>query len=775
MISLRRVSWISPLVLALSAGCGDDSPSLQGGSSAGGGAPEGGAGGSGGSGGDATSGPSCTENLTAGSLAAGTWDDRFTVAGLTGMDGFGPAVHDFARDVDGSVVAAGRFQYFAGGTVPPLVRLVDGAWVDARATWEIAPPLDGFSAIAISDDGKLALATNDSFGEPDGELWIDDGSGLVSVGGFSGKVRSLAWLGDELYVGGLFALDDDASVTNLARWDGTILGAPEGGSADGPVFELTVSASMLYAGGAFSTIGGGAAANVASFDGTSWTAYDFPDALLVYAIARTDGGALYAGGAFGDFGAPGGLASWNGSAWETVGGGLGQFQTRGVVIDAVAHGETVDVMGCFNAAGGLSGEPSALPTRSFARWTGAAWEEMASPEGGVGTPWFLAGTCGDEGPTAVWDVDTQRLLYDGGSLYAGGFFAGVDGVASQSIAVHDEADGWLAQGQAGLGFAGSLDAIATGGEGCEAYGVGSFTHVAGERANGRVVHYRGTGWEVLADDLPSDAYCPAVAVSPAGEVAVGCMVFPQEGAARGVILKRDGDAMVEVRTEGLGPVTTVAYSPSGALFVAGTTEAGGYLARLDGATITTIEGGFDGVVNRIDVRADDDIIVAGAFTKIGEAGMRRIAHWDGKLWSSYGEGLDGQVLALARSGERVFVSTYDEGAGALLLGSFDGTEWKELATPQSGVTKQTYFSFNALVVVGDDVIAGGTAELDDGTGRGLLVFTNGAFSALQGGVRAINVSQVAAAPGNLWVAGAIAEAGSPPSQRSSVGVAHLTF
>ena len=58
-------------------------------------------------------------------------------------------MYDFARDIDGSIVAAGQFHYLGGEHVEPLLRYKNGAWGPARTTWELQPPGSGFSAIAI--------------------------------------------------------------------------------------------------------------------------------------------------------------------------------------------------------------------------------------------------------------------------------------------------------------------------------------------------------------------------------------------------------------------------------------------------------------------------------------------------------------------------------------------------------------------------------------------------------------------------------------------------
>ncbi|MBL9023471.1 MAG: hypothetical protein JNL21_14835 [Myxococcales bacterium] len=771
-----RYSFVSSILVVLAVACGDDETKATGGGGQGGGGTgaggqgTGGDGGSGGSGGEA---PRCGGDVTTAALAGGAWDPRFTIAGVASQYGIAPVVHDFAVDSDGSVIAAGRFDTLASETVPPLLRFTNGTWEPARTTWEIPPPGDGFSAVAVSPSGALALATNDSFGDMSGEIWIDEGDGLVSVGSFDGRVRRLAFFEGQLWVAGFFSLDAGGSaVENLAVWDGAAWSTPPGGAVDGPVFELTVDGPEFLVGGAFGSIGGTAAANVAVYDGSTWIAHDFDGALAIYALAR-DGGELYAGGAFGDFMEASGVARWEGDTWAVVAGGLAQYQTRGVVTELVAHDGVLDATGCFNSAGGLDGDADAIAARSFARYDGSAWRSLDDGALGAVSPWFAPLACGDEGLTAVWDVPNQTVAAAQGLLFAGGSFAGAGGVASQSLVTHDGTS-WAAAGEAELGIAGSLDRIAAGGSACDVYGVGAFSHVAGARAAGRVVHFDGTSWTSLGDSLPADAWCPAIDVSPEGEVAVGCMVFPTAGDAVGVILKREGNEMVETEVPGLGPVMVVKWSPEGTLWVGGGAGAG-FLARIDGTDVTVVESELDGQVQYIDAASDTDIVVAGPFQWAGGVAARRIARWDGTTWSPLADGLPGAPTALARDGSLVYASTYDEGEGAYLLGLFDGTEWRELATPGSGVTKQNIFNFNALTVVDGAVIAGGAIELDDGTGRGVVVYRDGVFSASKGGVSAISVGGLALTNDALWVAGAVTAAGPSTEPVSSVGVARLVL
>jgi hypothetical protein len=101
----------------------------------------------------------CSLDLSAAALTGGTWDTRFTYPGFTGPDGHAPTLYNFARDTDGSILAAGEFSYVGAERVPPLMRLRNGVWEPARSSWELPLPDSGFAAVAVAPDGKLALAT----------------------------------------------------------------------------------------------------------------------------------------------------------------------------------------------------------------------------------------------------------------------------------------------------------------------------------------------------------------------------------------------------------------------------------------------------------------------------------------------------------------------------------------------------------------------------------------------------------------------------------------
>lgn len=716
--------------------------------------------------------PACAPAFGAADLDAATWDSRFTVAGFGGHDGLAPSVYDFATDVDGSLVATGRFQWLGSDAIAPLARWRDGAWEPARAEWELAPALTGFSAIAISGDGVLALATYDTFGDREGEIWVDDGTGLRAVGTFAGLVRSLAWFDGKLWVAGLYAMDGgDAApaIEGLATWDGAAWASAPGGALAGAAFELTLGGSELLVGGAFTEVGGVPAANVAAFDGVTWRAADFPGALAVYALARGDDGELYAGGALGDneVGA-GGVSRWDGAEWQTVGGGFNMGSWPGAVTDLAVHEGALHATGCFAGVGGPADSPDTVDARTLVRLDGESWTPLDDGSAGVLSPWFEPAVCGDEGLTAIWDVSQQRLGSAGDTLFLGGSFPGAGGVSSQSIVAYAN-DAWVAQGSDGLGLNGTVERLAASGTGCDIYALGMFTHAGGVPTSASLLHFAEERWEPVADTIPADAWCPALAASDDGDVAVGCIEFPPKGDAVGRVYRKVGAALEPVAAE-LGPIHALTYDRDGRLWIVGGAMTG-YLARLDGDTLTVIEDDFDAPVSRVDVQGDDDVVVGGSFTSVDGVDAVRIARWDGTGWSALGEGVPGMVVALARDATNLYVSTYDEGNGAFLLGAYDGTGWTELATAAAGLTPQTYFNFNDIQPLDGALLLVGSAELDDGDARGALVYRDGAFAPLGGAVRGITVSDLLVTDDSVWFAGAIAEVGAGPTLAPSIGVA----
>jgi hypothetical protein len=555
----------------------------------------------------------------------------------------------------------------------------------------------------------------------------------------------------------------------LAVWDGKQWAAPPGGAPDGVAFELIDDGAELLVGGAFNRIGGVATSAVAAFDGKAWRPLSFPG-VAVYALARAPDGELYAGGAFGNLSeGAGGFARWTGTTWTLAAGGVVNRRFPGVVTDLVSHAGSLYVSGCFHTVG-AHGDMVSVVSPTIARFDGR-WHSLDDGARLAIAPWFEPRGCGDEGPQSVWDVSRQVMFSAGDQLLLGGSFPGIAGTQSQAVIGYDGAT-WRAQGASGLGLGGSLDQIGVSSS-CDVWAAGQLSHVAGVATRARVVHFTGSAWQPIADTIPADASCLGFGVSPSGDVALGCTIFPADGDVVGRVYRVNGDQLVQLGAD-QPSIRVLSYGPDGTLWIGGG-DATGFVARLDGDAFTTVEDRFDGPVMQLDPVGPREVLVAGTFTQAGDVAASHIARWNGTAWSALGDGLPGMPTALAHDGATIYASTFDEGNGAFLLGAFNATAWHELATPAAGLTPVPFFNFNAIKVIDGAVIAAGTAELDDGSGRGALVYRGGRFTPLGGGVHAIGLSGLAVTRDDIWVAGLIAEAGATGATTPTVGIARFVI
>jgi trimeric autotransporter adhesin len=164
--------------------------------------------------------------------------------------------------------------------------------------------------------------------------------------------------------------------------------------ADRPVQALHATSEALYAGGWFLAAGGVPAARVAAYDSGGWSALGpgfvlgtscdgahFVQSLLEVDLPGAAG--LIAGGAIAE--PPGGepvgaIARWDGSAWQSMGGGVelrywadGCPDVRAMAVFDDGSGPALYITGLFNA-----------PVEGIARWNGAEWEQVGGGRALVG-------------------------------------------------------------------------------------------------------------------------------------------------------------------------------------------------------------------------------------------------------------------------------------------------------------------------------------------------------------------------------------------------------
>lgn len=241
------------------------------------------------------------------------------------------------------------------------------------------------------------------FARFDGTNWVKLGT---AFGAGSGKeVNAFAIHNNQLVLAGSFSnLTGNADIDGIATWNGSVY-APIGLGIAGDVFALAVFNGELFAGGSFAAAGGNTAIDfIAKWNGANWVAVGQGLSNYVYAL-HVWNGSLYAAGAFNDSGGTPmrGLARWDGTTWNTVGGSLNAGGT------AYALGEfngSLVVMGDF-AKSGTGG-----PFNRVALWSGSAWS-------GFGTGLSGSATGSNPYPGAV-GVLNGELYIGSDALSAGG-------------------------------------------------------------------------------------------------------------------------------------------------------------------------------------------------------------------------------------------------------------------------------------------------------------------------------------------------------------------
>src|SRR5437867_1503923 len=137
----------------------------------------------------------------------------------------------------------------------------------------------------------------------------------------------------------------------------------------------------------------------------------------------------------------------------------------------------------------------------------------------------------------------------------------------------------------------------------------------------------------------------------------------------------------------------------------------GWFFQIEAATFTDANwismggtpGADDGIVRAAAVDGSGNLYIAGGFMTVGGTPANHIAKWNGSSWSALGSGVNGQVYALAASGNNLYAggnfSTVGGGA-ANYIAKWDGTSWTSLGQGMNGYV-------TALAVSGDELYAAG--------------------------------------------------------------------
>ena len=604
--------------------------------------------------------------------------------------------------------------------------------------------------------GGLALTGGVTTNQID--VW--NGSSWSALSGLRGSalvVYDIAFIGNEIYVAGIFSGVGPVATGGLARWNGTSWS--DVGGFRGAVFGMAVNGSLLYVAGSFTNAGGVIATNVAVWNGSSWSAlghglgrYDSLGQVSAKTVVLHEG-ALYVGGTFTNSGptAVSGLARWNGANWSAVGGSV-----TGAVWSLASSGGSLYAGGPFTGIGGT-------PANNIARWNGTTWSTLGSGMDGnvagvavLNGEVYAAGTFAVAGgvpaariarwngaawfPLGVGMNDAVQVLKVGGTnLYAGGFFTTADGVVVNHIACWN-GTAWRQLGPPGKidGVSFPIRSVAAGSNGV--YVGGTFTG-AGASGAKRIARWDGTRWWALGSGITgtnegSGTTVDAIAVS-GSNVYVGGLFTNAGGVAVNNIAKWDGASWSALGSGIPGRVSAIAVRGD-QVFVGGEFSIGAvaalHIARWNGSIWLALPGSFFGTIGNSFVSAiairGQDVYVGGSFIAGGVSA--NIARHDGNDWRPMGQGVNSNVTSIVLLGTNVYACgafTNASGVAVNRVARWDGNTWSALGTGIAGPV------VSALAVSGTNVYAGGSFTSAGGITANRIARWDGiSWSALGSGI-----------------------------------------
>ena len=380
--------------------------------------------------------------------------------------------------------------------------------------------------------------------------------GALGTGGANHMVHAIALRGNDVFVGGQFQVIGRAwAWYSVARWDGTTWHDLVSEGSNGTVKALAFGPSgVLYAGGSFDKIGGVTTGGIAAWDGSNWNVLGGGLFYDVKAIAVDPAGNLYVAGT--NLVAPLSpqrLMRWNGTTWTPLGNWLGE-------IYCLAWDPALSVL----YAGGTFTSVDGGPANRVARWDGSSW----TPLGAGVEPGMVFALAPDSG----------------GVLYAGGTFQSSGGKTIRYLGKWDTTSGQWTD----LGFAPTNTVRALLLKNGNLHVGGNFLYA--------VCQPRFKAWYPMGD--VADVYC--LALHPSGAIYAGGGFDVAHG--------------------------VVAHS----------------IAKWDGSIWSAL-GASESVSDRVEALVSDsagNVYLAGAFGWAGLQSTDQVAKWNGSTWEFFSASYD---------------------------------------------------------------------------------------------------------------------------------------
>ncbi len=586
------------------------------------------------------------------------WDGSAWHALGAGVNG---NVVALATDGNGNLYAGGTFTQAGGAPARHVARWDGASWSTLSDITGSGDGVNGnVSAIAVGNSrvyvggafteaGQQAATSVASWNWTTGD-WEPVGGGVHMTGFPFGGIVDIGVSGGTVYVAGDFdwAINDggEIAVGNVAVFENDSWGALGSGSATSILALLVSPGGGVFAAGDFSAPPTGRIEGVAEWNGSTWTPLNLDEYAWETAELVWYDGSVVAIAAQGpsETGSvrTNGIARWTGSHWTALGQGI-----SGPVNALVKHDGALYAGGDFYFAGEIE-------ARSLARWDGAAWSVV-----GGGFP--VSGSI----------LPVSSLASTPSGLVAAGYFAEIGGVSATNIAMWD-GSAWspMGDGLRDFGFTPSIKRVLY--EDGSLYAGGTF-FLSGSATIRGLARWTGTTWEAVG----GGAREVETLAAKDGMIAVGSL-----GASLEVDFGPTGNGTPQVTdnvaiwngsawggTSGgvTGSVRAIAFDGPDIIVGGDFTAAGGVtannIARFDGTTWQTFGDGVNGRVRAIHVNGSD-VYVGGDFTEASGTTVRGLARWDGSAWHELGSGLlnatvlnssPGSVRALAGADDGLFV------------------------------------------------------------------------------------------------------------------------
>lgn len=299
----------------------------------------------------------------------------------TGINGWSSSMPMIVYN--GELYVGGLFTQAGGVSANNIVKWNGSAWsaVGSGITIGIHPNI---ATMAVYN-GELYVAGSftNAGGIPslniakwNGTTWSAVGSG-INVG-VNGLITSMAVYNNELIIGGYFDTINGVRIKNVVAWNGSTWSALGNGITDGGVWTLCTYDSVLYAAGNFNSASGYLCSSIAQWNGTAWAPIGKglngqPSSMCI--LNKT----LFVIGYFSTLGStyPYNIDYWNGSTWGylTKNNPSGQYS---FAYCSLVAGNKIYV------GGSILDTINGKLTNDITSWDGSNWDSVGSGLGQYG-------------------------------------------------------------------------------------------------------------------------------------------------------------------------------------------------------------------------------------------------------------------------------------------------------------------------------------------------------------------------------------------------------